>query len=67
MKSAISAFARFRFLLPALLLLAIAGEAAAAAQVSKYHALQQQADALYAKGDYQQAMKQYLDLLGHVL
>ena len=62
MTSIHAGFARFRFLLPALLFLLMVGEAAAATQVSKYHALQQQADALYAKGEYQQSMKQYLSL-----
>jgi len=62
MTSVHAGFARFRFLLPALFFMFMVGEAAAAAQVSKYHALQQQADALYAKGEYQQAMKQYLSL-----
>ena len=53
---------QLRGLAIAVCLASIFGAPVHAAPISKYHALQLQADALYEKGDYQQAMKQYLAL-----
>jgi len=62
MRFAFRVSSRLRRLLWVSLLLALPGVPAHASGVSKYHALQQQADAIYDRGDYEQAMKQYLAL-----